>query len=126
VIGAGQSGLMAAARLGQLNISTLVVDKSERGGVVCRKRYRSLTLHNEICMNQFAYMPFPDTWPVYIPKDKLANWLEFYAESMELNIWTRTVFLGGEYDSAARRRTIRLSLGDGSIPTMRPRHVTLA
>ena len=126
VIGAGQSGLMAAARLGQLNISTLVVDKSERVGDVWRKRYRSLTLHNEICMNHFAYMPFPDTWPVYIPKDKLADWLEYYAESMELNIWTRTVFLGGEYDSAARRWTVRLSRADGSVRTMRPRHVIMA
>ena len=126
VIGAGQSGLMMAARLGQLNISTLVVDKSERIGDVWRKRYRSLTLHNEICMNHFAYMPFPDTWPVYIPKDKLADWLEFYAESMELNVWTKTVFLGGEYDSAARRWTVRLSLADGSTRTMRPRHVIMA
>jgi cation diffusion facilitator CzcD-associated flavoprotein CzcO len=126
VIGAGQSGLMMAARLGQLGIRTLVVDKSERIGDVWRKRYRSLTLHNEICMNHFAYMPFPDTWPVYIPKDKLADWFEFYAESMELNVWTKTVFLGGEYDSAARRWTVRLALADGSIRTMRPRHVIMA
>jgi hypothetical protein len=54
VIGAGQSGLMAAAQLGQLNISTLVVEKSERIGDVWRQRYRSLKLHNEICMNHFA------------------------------------------------------------------------
>lgn len=126
VIGAGQSGLMAAARLGQLNISTLVVDKTERVGDVWRKRYRSLTLHNEICMNHFAYMPFPDTWPVYIPKDKLADWLEYYAESMELNIWTRTTFLGGEYDSAARRWTVRLSRPDGRVRTLRPRHLIMA
>jgi cation diffusion facilitator CzcD-associated flavoprotein CzcO len=126
VIGAGQSGLMAAAQLGQLNISTLVVEKSERIGDVWRQRYRSLKLHNEICMNHFAYMPFPDTWPVYIPKDKLADWLEFYAESMELNVWTKTVFLGGEYDRSERRWTVRLSLADGSTRTMRPRHVIMA
>jgi putative flavoprotein involved in K+ transport len=126
VIGAGQSGLMAAARLGQLNVSTLVVEKSDRIGDVWRKRYRSLTLHNEICMNHFAYMPFPDAWPVYIPKDKLVNWLEFYAESMELNVWTNTEFLGGEYDSLQKRWTVRLSLADGSIRTMRPRHVIMA
>jgi cation diffusion facilitator CzcD-associated flavoprotein CzcO len=126
VIGAGQSGLMAAARLAQLNVSALVVDKSERIGDVWRKRYRSLTLHNQICMNHFAYMPFPDNWPVYIPKDKLADWLEFYAESMELNVWTKTMFLGGEYDSSERRWTVRLSLADGSTRTMRPRHVIMA
>jgi cation diffusion facilitator CzcD-associated flavoprotein CzcO len=126
VIGAGQSGLMAAARLGQFNVSTLVVERSERIGDVWRKRYRSLRLHNEICMNHFAYMPFPDTWPVYIPKDKLADWLEFYAESMELNVWTKTVFLGGEYDKSERRWTARLSLADGSTRTMRPRHIIMA
>jgi cation diffusion facilitator CzcD-associated flavoprotein CzcO len=126
VIGAGQSGLMAAARFGQLGISTLVVERSERVGDVWRKRYRSLRLHNEICMNHFAYMPFPDNWPVYIPKDKLANWLEFYAESMELNVWTRTVFLGGEYDHSTRRWSVRLSLADGTIRTMRPRFLLLA
>ena len=126
VIGAGQSGLMAAARLGQFNVSALIVERSERIGDVWRKRYRALRLHNEICMNHFAYMPFPDTWPVYIPKDKLANWLEFYAESMELNVWTKTVFLGGEYDKSERRWTARLSLADGSARTMRPRHIIMA
>lgn len=126
IIGAGQSGLMMAARLGQLHISTLVVDKSERIGDVWRKRYHSLKLHNEICMNHFPYMPFPDTWPVFLPKDKLADWFEFYAESMELNVWTRTSFLGGEYDHADKLWTVRLRLADGSIKTMRPRHLIMA
>src|SRR6202012_1346727 len=84
VIGGGQAGLLMAARLTQLNVSTLVIEKAARIGDVWRKRYHSLRLHNEICMNHFAYMPFPDTWLVFIPKDKLADWLEFYAESMEL------------------------------------------
>ena len=96
VIGAGQSGLMAAARLQQLNVCTLLVDKSQRLGDVWRKRYRSLKLHNEICMNHFPYLQFPENWPVYIPKDKLADWFEFYASSMELNVWKfpRTVGVG--------------------------------
>lgn len=126
VIGGGQSGLMLAARLGQLNVATLVVEKTDRIGDVWRNRYRSLRLHNEICMNHFAYMPFPDNWPVYIPKDKLANWLEFYAESMEVNVWTKTTFVGAEYDKAQRRWTARLQLADGSIRIMRPAHIVVA
>ena len=126
VIGGGQSGLMLAARLGQLNVSTLVVEKTDRIGDVWRNRYRSLKLHNEICMNHFAYMPFPDTWPVYIPKDKLANWLEFYAESMEVNVWTKTTFLGAEYDNSHKRWTARLRTADGSMRVMRPSHVVMA
>jgi cation diffusion facilitator CzcD-associated flavoprotein CzcO len=126
IIGGGQSGLMLAARLGQLNVSTLVVEKTDRVGDVWRNRYRSLTLHNEICMNHFAYMPFPDTWPVYIPKDNLANWLEFYAESMEVNVWTKTTFLGAEYENSAKRWNAQLRTADGSIRIMRPSHIVLA
>ncbi len=126
IIGAGQSGLMMAARLGQINVSTLVVEKTDRIGDVWRKRYRTLRLHNEICMNHFPYIPFPDTWPVYLPKDKLANWFEFYAESMELDVWTKTTFLGGEYDPAEKRWTARLRVADGSIRIMRPSHLVLA
>jgi cation diffusion facilitator CzcD-associated flavoprotein CzcO len=126
VIGGGQAGLMMAARLTQLNVSTLVIEKAARIGDVWRKRYHSLRLHNEICMNHFAYMPFPDTWPVFIPKDQLADWLEFYAESMELNVWTGTAFLGGEYDDAAKRWSVRLRLADGSVRTMRPAHIVVA
>jgi cation diffusion facilitator CzcD-associated flavoprotein CzcO len=126
VIGGGQSGLMLAARLGQLNVATLVVEKTDRIGDVWRNRYRSLRLHNEICMNHFAYMPFPETWPVYIPKDKLANWLEFYAESMEVNVWTKTTFVGAEYDKVQKRWTARLRLTDGSMRIMRPAHIAVA
>lgn len=126
IIGGGQSGLMLAARLGQLNVSTLVVERTERIGDVWRNRYRSLKLHNEICINHFAYMPFPDTWPVYIPKDKLANWLEFYAESMEVNVWTKTTFLGAEYDALHKRWTARLRTTDGTIRVMRPSHIVMA
>ena len=77
---------MLAARLRQIGVDTLVIEKTPRVGDVWRTRYHSLQLHNEICMNYFAYMPFPDNWPVFIPKDKLANWLEFYAEAMEINV----------------------------------------
>ncbi len=126
IIGGGQSGLMLAARLGQIDVDTLVVEKTPRVGDVWRNRYHSLQLHNEICMNHFAYMPFPDNWPVFIPKDKLANWLEFYAEAMEVNVWTSTTFLGGEYDDCDKRWTVCLRLADGSTRTMRPSHVVMA
>ena len=54
-----------------------------------RKRYHSLTLHNEVHVNHMPYMPFPPTWPVYIPKDMLANWFESYVDALELNYLDR-------------------------------------
>jgi putative flavoprotein involved in K+ transport len=88
VIGGGQAGLSIAARLGQLGIDTLIVDRHARVGDNWRTRYHSLTLHNEVYVNHLPYLPFPSTFPVYIPKDKLANWFEAYVESLELNFWT--------------------------------------
>ncbi|WP_315835636.1 NAD(P)/FAD-dependent oxidoreductase [Bradyrhizobium prioriisuperbiae] len=124
IVGAGQAGLALAARLRHLDVDALVVDRDERIGDVWRKRYHSLTLHNEICTNHFPYMPFPDSWPVFIPKDKLANWMEFYADAMEINVWARTEFLGANY--ADGRWTTRLRTPEGGIRVMRPSHVVLA
>ncbi len=126
IVGGGQSGLMLAARLRQLDVSTLVIEKTGRVGDVWRNRYRTLKLHNEICMNHFAYMPYPDTWPVYLPKDKVADWMEFYAESMDLDVWTGTAFLGGTFDEDTNRWTVRLRTADGATRVMRPSHVILA
>lgn len=126
VVGAGQAGLAIAARLGQIGVDTLIVDREARIGDNWRKRYHSLTLHNEVHVNHLPYMPFPPTWPVFIPKDKLANWFEAYAESLELNVWTGTELTGGAYDDAARRWCVTLRDTDGGERTMRPLHLVFA
>jgi cation diffusion facilitator CzcD-associated flavoprotein CzcO len=126
VIGGGQSGLSIAARLKQLNVDTLIVDRGKRIGDNWRKRYHALTLHNQVQVNHLPYMHFPPNWPTYIPKDKLANWFEAYVEAMELNFWTETEFEGGSYDEKAGRWTVTLRCADGSKRTMHPRHVVLA
>ena len=92
VVGGGQAGLSIAARLTQLQVDTLIVDREARVGDNWRNRYHALTLHNQVQVNHLPYMPFPPNWPTYIPKDKLANWFETYVESMELNYWTGTEF----------------------------------
>jgi cation diffusion facilitator CzcD-associated flavoprotein CzcO len=126
VIGAGQNGLAVAARLVQLDIDTLVVDKLPRVGDNWRVRYHSLALHNQIHVNHLPYMPFPPNWPKYIPKDMLGNWLELYAEAMQINCWTGTEFAGGSYDTATRRWTVTLRRADGTERVMHPRHIVFA
>ena len=126
VVGAGQAGLSIAARLGQLGVDTLVVDREARLGDNWRRRYHALTLHNETRVNHLPYMPFPPTWPVFIPKDMLANWFEIYAEAMELNVWTGTELAGGTWDEAAKCWEVRLRRADGTERMMRPRHVVFA
>ncbi len=126
IVGGGQAGLALAARLTQLEVDTLVVDRHARIGDNWRNRYHSLTLHNEVFVNHLPYMPFPASWPVYIAKDKLANWLEGYVEAMELNCWTGTELLSGAYDDNAGCWTVKLRRSDGTQRVMRPRHLVLA
>jgi hypothetical protein len=123
VVGGGQAGLSIGARLTQRGIDTLIVDRWPRVGDNWRRRYHALTLHNQVHVNHLPYMPFPPNWPVYIPKDKLANWFESYAEAMELNYWTSTEFESGSYGDG--RWTVTLNKG-GEKRIMRPRHVVMA
>jgi thioredoxin reductase len=125
VVGGGQSGLCIAARLKQLNVDTLIVDRMQRIGDNWRKRYHALTLHNQVQVNHLPYMLFPPNWPTYIPKDKLANWFESYVDGMELNFWTGTEFEGGSYDEKEGRWTVTLRR-KGEERVMHPRHVVLA
>ena len=126
VVGGGQAGLSIAARLQQLCVDTLIVDRHERIGDNWRKRYHSLTLHNEVHVNHLPYMPFPPNFPVYIPKDKLANWFESYVEAMELNFWTGTELAGGSYDDARKQWSVTLRHTDGSTRVAHPRHLIFA
>ena len=104
----------------------MIVEKTPRVGDNWRNRYHSLTLHNEVWANSLPYMPFPPTWPTFMPKDKLAGWLEAYAEFMELNVWTGTEFLSGSYDEASAMWTARVRRADGEVRTLRVPHVVLA
>ena len=90
IIGGGQGGLALGARLKRLGVPTIIVEKNERPGDAWRKRYKSLCLHDPVWYDHLPYLPFPDHWPVFSPKDKIGDWLESYAKVMELNYWTKT------------------------------------
>ena len=126
IVGGGHAGVTAAARLGQLGVDTLVIDKEVRIGDNWRLRYHGLKLHNQVHSNHLPYIPFPASWPLYLSKDKFANWLEAYVESMEINFWTQTGLEGAVYDAPAGVWSARLRCADGSERIMRPRHIVMA
>ncbi|KAJ7056408.1 hypothetical protein C8F01DRAFT_1156140 [Mycena amicta] len=88
IIGGGHSGLNLAARLKVLGVRTLIVERNARVGDNWRDRYDALCLHDPVWYNHMPYYPFPTTWPVYTPAKKLGNWLENYADVLELDVWT--------------------------------------
>ena len=126
VVGGGHAGLSIAARLRQLGVEALIVDREARIGDNWRTRYHALTLHNQVQVNHLPYLPFPASWPTYIPKDKLAGWFEAYAEIMELDFWTGTELASASYDEASERWTAVLRRADGGTRTLHPRHIVMA
>ncbi len=90
VIGGGQGGIALGARLRQLGVPTLIIEKNARAGDSWRNRYRSLVLHDPVWYDHLPYLEFPENWPVFTPKDKLGDWLEAYAKIFELKMWHST------------------------------------
>ena len=126
VVGGGHAGISAAVELKRIGLDALVIDKAGRVGDNWRLRYRGLKLHNKTPVNHLRYLPFPPTFPDYIPKDKIANWLESYVDVMEINFWTGTTFDDAEYDETEQRWTAHVRRTDGATRTLRPRHIVLA
>ena len=125
IVGGGHAGISAAVELKRLGLDALVVDQEQRIGDNWRRRYRGLKLHNKTPVNHLRYLPFPPTFPDYIPKDQIANWLESYVDIMEVDFWTRTTFEGAAYDEAAQRWSADLRTLAGKR-TLRPKHIVMA
>jgi len=114
IIGGGQGGIALGARLRQLGVPTIVIDKRGRPGDQWRSRYKSLCLHDPVWYDHMPYIKFPDNWPVFAPKDKVADWLESYTKIMELNYWTNTEAKSAHYDERPASGQSRSS-GTGSL-----------
>ncbi|MCG8150196.1 NAD(P)-binding protein, partial [Pimelobacter simplex] len=59
VVGGGQGGIALGARLRQLGVPALVIDKHPRPGDQWRNRYKSLCLHDPVWYDHLPYLKFP-------------------------------------------------------------------
>jgi len=125
VIGGGQGGIGLGARLRQLGVPTIIVDKHPRPGDQWRKRYKSLCLHDPVWYDHLPYIPFPENWPVFTPKDKIGDWLEMYTRVMELTYWSSTTAKAARYDEATKEWVVTVDRG-GEEVVLRPKQLVLA
>ncbi len=125
IIGGGQGGIALGARLRQLGVPTIIVEKNERPGDSWRKRYKSLCLHDPVWYDHLPYLPFPPNWPVFAPKDKIGDWLEMYTKIMELIYWTRSTVEHAEYDEKSKEWVITVDR-DGEKVTLKPKQLVFA
>ncbi len=125
IVGGGQCGIVLGARLRQLGVPTIIVERNARPGDSWRNRYKTLTLHDPVWYDHLPYIDFPDNWPVFSPKDKIGDWLEMYTKVMELNFWGSTECKRASYDDKANEWTVVVER-EGVETTLRPKHLVLA
>ncbi len=125
IVGGGQGGIALGARLRQLRVPTIIVERNERPGDSWRKRYKSLCLHDPVWYDHLPYIKFPANWPVFSPKDKIGDWLEMYTRVMELNYWTSTTVKSASYDEDAGEWQVVVERAGGEH-TLRPSQLVLA
>jgi putative flavoprotein involved in K+ transport len=125
IVGGGQGGIALGARLRQLQVPTIVVERNARPGDSWRNRYKSLCLHDPVWYDHLPYIKFPPNWPVFSPKDKIADWLEMYTRVMEINYWGSTIATGARYDAQAGEWIIDIER-DGQELTLRPKQLVMA
>jgi putative flavoprotein involved in K+ transport len=125
VIGGGQGGIVLGARLKRLGVAAIIVERNARPGDSWRNRYASLCLHDPVWYDHLPYLPFPDHWPVFSPKDKIGDWLEMYARVMELDYWGATVAQHAAYDDASHEWSLEVER-EGTPVILRPKHIVFA
>lgn len=125
IVGGGQGGIALGARLRQLGVTAIIIEKNERPGDSWRNRYKSLCLHDPVWYDHLPYMKFPENWPVFAPKDKIGDWLEMYTKVMELNFWSKTTCKSATFDEKTKEWTVVVDR-DGQEVTLKPKQLVLA
>ncbi|KAK4495435.1 hypothetical protein PRZ48_013766 [Zasmidium cellare] len=129
VIGAGQSGLAIGAHLKHQGLKYLIVDQNARIGDSWRARYESITSHTPTYSDHCPFLPYPEDYPQWLGRDRIADWQEHYAKLLDLNIelGTRAEVIGYDHHGATSRSyTLHLHGPDGKIRLVRAKHLILA
>jgi len=125
IVGGGQAGIILGARLRKLGVPAIIVEKNPRPGDSWRNRYKSLCLHDPVWYDHLPYMPFPEDWPVFTPKDKLGDWLEMYTKVMELNYWGSTTCKNATYNEKRQEWEVTVER-EGREVILRPKELVIA
>ena len=125
IVGGGQGGIGLGARLRRLGVPTIIIDKNKKPGDAWRRRYKSLCLHDPVWYDHMPYLPFPDDWPIFSPKDKIGDWLEMYTKIMELNYWGSTECISAKFDNKKKQWIVKVKRA-GKTTTLKPKQLVLA
>jgi putative flavoprotein involved in K+ transport len=131
IVGGGQSGIALGARLRHMGVRALVLERRDRPGDSWRCRYKTLHLHDPVWFDHLPILPFPNTWPVFMPKDQLGDWLEAYVQLMEVPYWSRSEVMSASFDETTGAWTVLVTCqeeenGGKEVRSLNPKHLVFA
>lgn len=86
VVGAGPTGLAAAAELNRRGVPAEILERSDTIASAWRGRYDRLRLNTSRWQSTLSGVPFPKGTPVFPTRDQVVRYLESYAERFELTV----------------------------------------
>ncbi len=84
IIGAGPAGLAVAGRLRKKEISFEIVEQTDTIAWSWHHHYDRLLLHTVKELSHLPYLEFPEVYPRYVPRAKLAVYYEDYAKYFDI------------------------------------------
>ncbi len=84
IVGAGPAGLAVAGRLRHLSLPFHIIDGSPEGTSSWNQHYDRVHLHTVKRFSHLPYMPFPASYPQYVPRDLFVTYLQDYARTFEI------------------------------------------
>ncbi|KAJ7052265.1 FAD/NAD(P)-binding domain-containing protein [Mycena amicta] len=89
-------------------------------------RYPNLSLHTPGYHSYMLYHPWPTTFPKFLPKQKIGDFLEGYAIGQDLVVWVSTEIASQPvFDNATGRWRVEVNRAGDKV-SLSPRHVVLA
>ncbi|KAH9203185.1 hypothetical protein DL95DRAFT_350116 [Leptodontidium sp. 2 PMI_412] len=113
IIGAGNSGLILAARLKTLAIDYILIDKNRNIGDNWALRYDNLRFHVPKSFVETPYIRYPDEAPNLLHRDDLAEQMRRFAKELNLEdrVLLETTAESTSYDSSNQTWSLKLSSG---------------
>lgn len=84
IIGAGPAGLAIAGRLRKHGLDFELVEQSGEIAYSWHKHYDRLCLHTVKQLSALPYLPFPEEYPLYVPRLDLIRYYKQYAEHFNI------------------------------------------
>ena len=93
IVGGGAAGLSAAGALARRGIDAVVLEQDDAVGGTWARRYDRLHLHTIRQFSGLAHFPIPTSYPRYLARDQVVEYLQEYVRHLGLRVITGTSVL---------------------------------